>query len=572
MIYWYRAHSPSLISLSLYQGSPYRSIPAYRDLAGMVRAVRVLVKIRQLTGMQTARYWVVPPKSIVGDQLKEKSTIGGRLREKSIVDGRLREKKGRRRRGYIPPFPSVVLARVSSLSAGRSYVVLGDVTSSVFSRARRWNVSQRGEKYRGNVADTYLLSPRRPCPRDVAAHALSFARGSPVRHPRRRCQFCLLPREETERLLVQEERSRRHRHNNNNPLDHLRSQWRVALLCRTCLARVKSADICSYCFSPIADAERSLTCLSCSCRVHVGCVDREHRCLDPCRLEPGSFTCVDCCVIPKFWGRKPGIGSRVSLEVVVREASSVAEKKIQAAARAREIALKKADATNRAAERARNALGAVLAPKVEIPEQNVDLAVVTDQELALQLHLAMNGSRRISRSSSCSLSSGAVGSIDTKKVCDRGGDQMSRTVDSGDQGICKAAEICAEDNSFVDVAVRTVFGQGSDVDSESNRRLIDDTGKDGPTVMPLEDQGNSSDKIVSSDADFCSTDSVSLDYEKKKVSDGVLFPSTCRRYVIEGSEVQENNSITTPDRYLVKYTARRSRPKGLVNVDYPLLP
>ncbi|RWW10659.1 hypothetical protein GW17_00025792 [Ensete ventricosum] len=363
--------------------------------------------------------------------------------------------------------------------------------------------------------------------------------------------------------------------NNNNPLDHLRSQWRVALLCRTCLARVKSADICSYCFSPfssIADAERSLTCLSCSCRVHVGCVDREHRCLDPCRLEPGSFTCVDCCVIPKFWGRKPGIGSRVSLEVVVREASSVAEKKIQAAARAREIALKKADATNRAAERARNALGAVLAPKGEIPEQNVDLAVVTDQELALQLHLAMNGSRRISRSSSCSLSSGAVGSIDTKNVCDRGGDQMSRTVDSGDQGICKAAEICAEDNSFFDVAARTVFGQGSDVDSESNRKLIDDTGKDGPTVMPLEDQGNSSDKIVSSDADFCSTDSVSLDYEKKKVSDGVLFPSTCRRYVIEGSEVQENNSITTPDRYLVKYTARRSRPKGLVNVDYPLLP
>ncbi|CAL9193164.1 unnamed protein product [Musa hybrid cultivar] len=362
--------------------------------------------------------------------------------------------------------------------------------------------------------------------------------------------------------------------NNNNPLDHLRSQWRVALLCRTCLARVKSADICSYCFSPfspIADAERSLTCLSCSCRVHLGCVDREHRCLDPCRLEPGSFTCVDCCVIPKFWGRKPGIGSRVSLEVVVREASSVAEKKIEAAARARENALKKADAAKRAAERARNALGAVLAANGDISEQNADLAAVTDQELALQLHLAMNGSRRISRSSSCSLSSGAVGSIDVKKVCGRGGDQMSRNVDSGDRRICKAAEICAEDNSFLDVAARTVFGQGLDVDSESNRnqqkKLIDDNGRDGHAVMPpKENQGNSSDRIVSSDADFCSTDSVSLDYEKKKVSDVVLFPSTCRRYVIEGSEVQENNSITTPDRYLVKYTARRSRPKGLASM------
>ncbi|URE08466.1 hypothetical protein MUK42_21716 [Musa troglodytarum] len=322
--------------------------------------------------------------------------------------------------------------------------------------------------------------------------------------------------------------------NNNNPLDHLRSQWRVALLCRTCLARVKSADICSYCFSPfspIADAEHSLTCLSCSCRVHLGCVDREHRCLDPCRLEPGSFTCVDCCVIPKFWGRKPGLGSRVSLEVVVREASSVAEKKIEAAARARENALKKADAAKRAAERARNALGAVLAAKGEISEQNADLAVVTDQELALQLHLAMNGSRRISSSSSCSLSSGAVGSIDVKKVCGRGGDQMSRNVDSGDRGIRKAAEICAEDNSFLDVAATTVFGQGSDVDSESNRnqqkKLIDDNGRDGHAVMPpKEDQSNSSDKIVSSDADFCSTDSVSLDYEKKKASMTIMHSST----------------------------------------------
>ncbi|CAL9121828.1 unnamed protein product [Musa textilis] len=368
--------------------------------------------------------------------------------------------------------------------------------------------------------------------------------------------------------------------NNNNPLDHLRSQWRVALLCRSCLARVKSADICSYCFSPfspIADAERSLTCLSCSCRVHLGCVDREHRCLDPCRLEPGSFTCVDCCVIPKFWGRKPGIGSRVSLEVVVREASSVAEKKVEAAARAMENALKKTDAAKRAAERARNALGSVLAAKGEIPGQNTDLAVLTDQELALQLHLAMNGSRRISRSSSCSLSSGAVGSIEVKKVCGRGGNQMSRNVDSGDHGIYKAAEICAEDNSFLDVAARTVFGQGSDVDSESNRnqqrKLIDDNGKDGHAVMPpKEGQGNSSDKIVSSDADFYSIDSVSLDYENRNVSEGVLFPSTCRRSVIEGSEVQENNSITTPDRYLVKYIARRSRPKGLVNEAYQLLP
>ncbi|KAJ8483870.1 hypothetical protein OPV22_016355 [Ensete ventricosum] len=299
--------------------------------------------------------------------------------------------------------------------------------------------------------------------------------------------------------------------NNNNPLDHLRSQWRVALLCRTCLARVKSAPIAS-----------------------------------PPSLTPN---------VPSL--AKPGIGSRVSLEVVVREASSVAEKKIEAATRARENALKKADAAKRAAERARNALGAVLAPKGEILGLNADLTVVTDQELALQLHLAMNGSRRISRSSSGSLSSGAVGSIDVKKVCGRGGDQICRNVDSGDHGICKAAVICAEDNSFLDVAARTVFGQGSDVDLESSRnqqrKLIDDNGKDGPAVVPpKQDQGNSSDKIVSSDADIYSTDSVSLDYEKKNVSDGVLFPLTCRSWTSGQKEAASRSTRHLPPSTFVR--------------------
>ncbi|KAG6531272.1 hypothetical protein ZIOFF_005076 [Zingiber officinale] len=107
---------------------------------------------------------------------------------------------------------------------------------------------------------------------------------------------------------------------------HLRSQWRVVLLCGVCLHRVKSAALCSYCFSPITDVERSLSCLRCSRQIHLRCGVIEHRCIGPWRLVPGSFTCIDCCAIQKRCGRNLVEETRICPDNAVMEARIVAEK------------------------------------------------------------------------------------------------------------------------------------------------------------------------------------------------------------------------------------------------------
>ncbi|RWV90490.1 hypothetical protein GW17_00047301 [Ensete ventricosum] len=103
-----------------------------------------------VTGSQTARYRVVPPKidrrrliSTVGSRLKKKSTVRCRLREKSPVGDRLRKKKGRRR--------------------------------------------GKEEKKEEEKKEYSPVRRRSPCP-----------------------QWLFLPREETERLPARGERSRRH--------------------------------------------------------------------------------------------------------------------------------------------------------------------------------------------------------------------------------------------------------------------------------------------------------------------------------------------------------------------------
>ncbi|RZR86164.1 hypothetical protein BHM03_00013310 [Ensete ventricosum] len=56
-----------ITNLGYNQGSPYRSIPAYRDLAGMVRdkaPTARYILVRQLTGMRFSRYRAVSSLSI----------------------------------------------------------------------------------------------------------------------------------------------------------------------------------------------------------------------------------------------------------------------------------------------------------------------------------------------------------------------------------------------------------------------------------------------------------------------------------------------------------------------------
>ncbi|RZR78169.1 hypothetical protein BHM03_00003428 [Ensete ventricosum] len=94
-------------------------------------------------------------KLTVGGRLREKSTVGGRLREKSTVGDRLRKKRGRKRRGkeekrrgeeiiQCRPRPRAIATRGSPTRHRRPPVAR--TRGRFFSRARRRNVSSRGEK------------------------------------------------------------------------------------------------------------------------------------------------------------------------------------------------------------------------------------------------------------------------------------------------------------------------------------------------------------------------------------------------------------------------------------------
>lgn len=240
-----------------------------------------------------------------------------------------------------------------------------------------------------------------------------------------------------------------------------------------------------------------------------------------------------------------------------------AEKKAEAAARAKENALKKAVAAKRATERARDALGAVLVEKKETPQKTTADSVVPDEELALQLHLAMNGSQRISRSS-LRLDRGPA---DPKKVRSGGGDSKpsaGRDVGSSDLRFCAKVEFCTEDKSFFDSLGKTGLDLGSD--GREQKKVGDRNSKDGVGDMRLkEEQGNCSDKVANSIGKKRSTGSLSAYCKRPIDSDGIMLPSECGENGRENSsEFQQKNS-SSPDRYLKKYSKRNPRLKGMVN-------
>jgi hypothetical protein len=153
----------------------------------------------------------------------------------------------------------------------------------------------------------------------------------------------------------------------SNPIHILKSSWRILLLCETCLARIKLAEICSYCLQNQPDdiaidddsaKLESLTCVKCSCRVHFCCIPREHRydfgTWQKLRKSSNdrSFTCIDCSPVPKLLLRNRNMSV---LELMGKE------------------------------KVANVVTGDLLVKRVE------------DKDLAKQLHLEVNGSQRVSR-------------------------------------------------------------------------------------------------------------------------------------------------------------------------------
>ncbi|CAL5038519.1 unnamed protein product [Urochloa decumbens] len=163
------------------------------------------------------------------------------------------------------------------------------------------------------------------------------------------------------------------------PVRPLSSLWRIVLLCAECLSLVRSAAVCSYCLSldnpPPEDS--AVSCRHCKRFVHQSCIPAEHRTalIQPVDLE--DFLCVDCypTVRPKIGDFNLGL----NLEGYSSDPTSVAG----------EDALRKAVEVKSPSKRGKETVG-------------IGDPVLLDEDLALQLHLAMNGSQRISRSGNSS--------------------------------------------------------------------------------------------------------------------------------------------------------------------------
>ncbi|GFY89178.1 hypothetical protein Acr_06g0011180 [Actinidia rufa] len=208
--------------------------------------------------------------------------------------------------------------------------------------------------------------------------------------------------------------------NATDPKDRLQtlgSVWRIVLLCRKCISRVSTAKTCSYCFSE-ADSE-CYRCRDCQRRIHKECVVR-YQCFPPwsyCGLELGFSVCVDCWVpkslensvrVRKRNRNRARVSGSKSMEDIASDAKRAVEKKAADATKAKENALIKAVVARRALEFSNGSLELV-AKKDDSGEKNecsvtscssasdgTD-STVADEELAFQLHRAMNSSPRISR-------------------------------------------------------------------------------------------------------------------------------------------------------------------------------
>lgn len=199
--------------------------------------------------------------------------------------------------------------------------------------------------------------------------------------------------------------------NYTNPRERLQpldSMWHIVLLCKKCTKRVKSSELCTYCFTAVIDEKDCFKCRDCQHSIHRDCVAKHGSGL-------GFSVCVDCWVPDAVANsimarkRKSRKKNRESCEwaatlpesrVFVREtigphlSGQEVEKKVAAAARASENALRKAVVAKNAVELAKGVLSVVASRKAAGSPQK---KVVDDAELAFMLHTAINSSPRTSR-------------------------------------------------------------------------------------------------------------------------------------------------------------------------------
>ncbi|KAJ7968132.1 NADPH-dependent 7-cyano-7-deazaguanine reductase [Quillaja saponaria] len=365
--------------------------------------------------------------------------------------------------------------------------------------------------------------------------------------------------------------------NGKNRLHILYSEWRIVLLCKKCFCSVESSQICSYCF--LESSGECFRCGNCNHCVHKKCILNYKD--DAPWLYSGlgsEFSiCVDCWVpksveISRRLMRSKKIrkkskasleteNSKVSnggnslnsLEAVVKDANCQANRKIEAASRAREEATTKAAVARRAVELANNALN--LVPKrdedsVKKYNEMDACKFIDDAELAFQLHRAINSSPRISKTRRLLNTS----HIDIPKILGSNTESLVKAPGSSDSKVLTELKICSDiklyENPDNCVSEPSVSVSGLDRDSStdmsslnSDKRIDRESGpKDGECLAEgdtVEGEGSCSNKVIK----WCDEHN-SMDFDRKPDESTLL-----------GKERYKER----PDRYFLKYRRRGCR-------------
>lgn len=341
-----------------------------------------------------------------------------------------------------------------------------------------------------------------------------------------------------------------------NKIQILYSEWRIVLLCKRCLSRIESSQICAYCFNE--NTNDFFSCSQCKRCVHRTCFIK-YRTVSPwsysCSSSMEFSVCVDCWV-PKSMMKSRGFvidSKRNSHSRVFNDAQSLkdpnftskrtvvlalmaplmaAKKPTVVATKLMEVVAKKPmEVVKMPMESESNAL--TLEVKREGEDCN-DKKVVDDAEFAFKLHREINSSRRISKNL-CVKS----GSSSVPKLQECNDHLVLRGFDSGNPSVSCELEVCADaDKKMSENLDKSVLNPFLCVKDE-------DVG-----VQLKEGEGSCSNRLVKSSGDENSTN-----FESR----------SCHNNQYESTECKVETSDGKPDRYLLKYIKRKSSSKRVPN-------
>ncbi|XP_021666633.2 uncharacterized protein LOC110654820 isoform X2 [Hevea brasiliensis] len=250
-----------------------------------------------------------------------------------------------------------------------------------------------------------------------------------------------------------------------------------------------------------------------------------------------------------------GDGRNMLPEDGVGDANSAVHRKIEAAAKARELAVEKALAARRAAELATSASDSMTAGDDNgIPATGIPATGIDDVELALQLHRAINSSPRILRNL-CSVNSCCLA---VRKSLDSSGKSVS------DPSVCVRVSGYGssinmdylESNGIDDAWIRQ-NAKNSNVEV----RLKEGEGSCSDRVMNSESQscGKGNGPVVPADERYNGKPAGYLVKYNRRAPADERYHGEADRYLFKYTRRKnaEEKRHGKPDRYLFKYTRRK---------------